>query len=178
MDKMFLVYCIYRSGKELEPAIISLGSELLQAVDTAKKAEEFGYDFSHPQTLYVAVAEVKLNFVYKKEDFKSSERTENFPIVFVRFYDEGLVKNTWYNEKYAKTYQVQKGVFENKHGEMKTGTHVSFIVENQSDWGGDNDGILVIEKGEFKVKTQISGTLTIDKGYDVYGNTIKPVSIT
>src|SRR5271154_4961759 len=100
MNKMFAVYCIYKSGKELESAIILLCSDLVEAVDTAKKADQLGYDFNHPQTLYVTVAEVKPGCVYKRQDFQPLSRSENFPVIFVRFYDvygETAVKNEWFN---------------------------------------------------------------------------------
>ena len=64
-------------------------------------------------------------------------------------------------------------VFKNDHGTVAEGTKVSFIVENQDQWSGDLKGVLIFEDEEFKVKTENSGTLTINHGYDIYYNTIK-----
>ena len=67
-------------------------------------------------------------------------------------------------------------IFRNRtYGKITVGTKVEFMVENQDQWNGDLVGILVHEEGEFRIKTERSGTLTIDEGYDVYSNTIKPV---
>jgi (p)ppGpp synthase/HD superfamily hydrolase len=65
--------------------------------------------------------------------------------------------------------------FKNRYGIIKVGTPVSFQVENQSDWVGDCEGTLVYQEDSFKIKTQNSGVLTIDKGYDVYSGTIQPL---
>lgn len=69
----------------------------------------------------------------------------------------------------------ETGVFKNDQGEIKVGTHVSFMVENQETWAGDLCGELVYLNGHFKVKTGRSGILTINRGFDVYFNTIRPV---
>lgn len=177
MEKIFVVLCIHRRGKELQSAVVLLSSDLATSVDTAKKIEELGYEMNHPQALYVAVVEMTPDRVYTPNDFNSSMRTENFPTVYARLYDDEVVTNCWFNNEYRKKYELQKEIFESKYGEIKVGTHVSFSVENQSDWMGARDGVLIIDKDEFKIKTDISGTLTIDKGYDVYGTTIKPVQI-
>ena len=65
-------------------------------------------------------------------------------------------------------------VFKNNKGRIRIGTPVWFSVENPGFWGGDTDGILRYDnwKKEFYIETIHSGSLTIDKGYDVYGNTI------
>jgi len=65
------------------------------------------------------------------------------------------------------------GVFKNQYGEIAVGTQVSFMVENQDQWNGDLEGVLIYENGEFKIKTVRNGVLTINKGYDVYFNTIR-----
>ncbi len=79
-------------------------------------------------------------------------------------------------EKLVKEKKLAPPAFQNRYGIIKVGTRVSFLVENQDSWGGDNNGILIYEKNEFKIKTQNSGILTIDKGYDAYSGTIQPVS--
>ena len=67
-------------------------------------------------------------------------------------------------------------VFKNRaFGEIKVGTRVAFHVENEDQWAGNLEGILVHKDGEFQIQTQNSGLLTIDHRYDVYGNTIRPV---
>jgi hypothetical protein len=65
-------------------------------------------------------------------------------------------------------------VFKNRHGKIALGTKVSFMVENQDQWAGDLVGVLIFQDGKFKVQTERSGILTIDEGYNVYFNTIKP----
>lgn len=67
----------------------------------------------------------------------------------------------------------KSGVFNNINGTIPAGTKVSFAVENQDQWNGDLEGILIYEDKEFRVKTERSGTLTINKGLDIYYNTIK-----
>ncbi len=61
----------------------------------------------------------------------------------------------------------------NRNGIIKVGDEVIFKVENQDIWVGDTTGILDFIDGEFVIRTKRSGILTIDKGYDVYFNTIK-----
>lgn len=75
--------------------------------------------------------------------------------------------------KNMKTKKIPE--FKNKHGLIPVGTRVKFNVENQDQWGGDLTGILILDGNEFKIKTERSGCLTINKGYDVYFNTIEPL---
>ncbi|MFA6158134.1 MAG: hypothetical protein WC763_00700 [Candidatus Paceibacterota bacterium] len=77
--------------------------------------------------------------------------------------------------KRKRSLATTSPVFKNQHGKIKVGTKVQFGVENQDDWNGDLEGVLIHESGEFKIKTARSGTLTIGKGYDAYWGTIKPV---
>ncbi len=66
-------------------------------------------------------------------------------------------------------------VMSNMHGDIHVGEKVRFEVENQSDWRGALRGTLAHDGKEFVIDTDISGRLTIDKGYDVYFNTVQPV---
>ena len=66
--------------------------------------------------------------------------------------------------------------FRNKYGEIPEGVEVAFQVENQNMWSGATRGILQFVNGEFVIKTKRSGLVTIDKGYDAYGNTIYPIN--
>lgn len=80
------------------------------------------------------------------------------------------------NKLKNKAPKKKDPVFKNRaHGKIKTGTAVKFQVENQTDWRGDLTGVLIHEEGEFKIKTERSGTLTIGKRWDVYWNTIEPI---
>lgn len=67
-----------------------------------------------------------------------------------------------------------RGVFTNAHGTITVGTRVTFKVENQDQWHGDLEGVLIYEDGAFRVRTDRSGTLTINRGWDVYYNSIQP----
>ena len=63
----------------------------------------------------------------------------------------------------------------NKNGVINVGEKVGFRVENQDMWAGDLAGILDFIDGEFVVRTKRSGILTINKGYDIYFNSIEKI---
>ena len=63
----------------------------------------------------------------------------------------------------------------NKNGIIKVGDKVMFNVENQNIWGGDITGILDFVDGEFVIRTKRGGILTMNKGYDVYFNSIEKI---
>ena len=63
----------------------------------------------------------------------------------------------------------------NRHGDIPVGAKVRFEVENQSCWMGANRGTLAHDGNDFVIDTDLSGRLTIDKGYDVYFNTVQPI---
>jgi len=64
---------------------------------------------------------------------------------------------------------------QNKHGLIEVGTKVVFDVENPSQWIGPNSGILAFDGADFYIDTDV-GAVTINKGYDAYLNTIRPIS--
>jgi hypothetical protein len=76
----------------------------------------------------------------------------------------------------VQTTQQDVPVFENTYGKIPAGTEVTFMVENQDQWGGDLTGTLIYQEGEYRIRTERSGTLTINKRYDVYHNTIRPLN--
>lgn len=74
-----------------------------------------------------------------------------------------------------KTNTIKK-IFKNKNGIFKVGDKVIFEVENQNMWCGDLRGIIIYKgRGKFAIQTERSGLLSIDKGYDVYGNSIRKI---
>lgn len=72
-------------------------------------------------------------------------------------------------------------LFKNKHGEFPEGTPVYFNVENQfsGGWFSDTRGILKRSEtsDDWVIETR-QGTVTINKGYDAYKNTIMPIART
>lgn len=69
--------------------------------------------------------------------------------------------------------EEDSSLFTNGNGAIPVGSSVTFKVENQSQWIGDLSGVLQYQNGEFFINTINSGKLSINKGYDVYRNTIK-----
>ena len=67
--------------------------------------------------------------------------------------------------------------FHNKYGYIKLGTPVRFLVENQSMWYGDNQGILAYDEDEkeYVIDTKNSGRLATSGYLSVYWNTIQPL---
>lgn len=67
--------------------------------------------------------------------------------------------------------------FINQFGKIPVGSKVRFSVENVCIWSGDLVGILKYDKEANRcyIQTKNSGKLTIDQGYDVYGNTIDKI---
>ena len=70
---------------------------------------------------------------------------------------------------------VERLVMRNRYGDIEIGAEVAFQVENQSQWVGSNSGVLTHDGNDFVIDTVRSGRLTIDKGYDVYSNTVRPL---
>jgi len=64
----------------------------------------------------------------------------------------------------------------NRNGIIKIGDKVRFKVENQDMWSGDLVGTLDWQNGEFVIKTENSGIITIDKGYDAYFHTLEKIN--
>ncbi len=69
---------------------------------------------------------------------------------------------------------MNKEVMKNQYGDIPVGAKVMFEVENQSCWAGELSGTLSHNGDDFVIDTNRSGRLTINKGYDVYSNTIRP----
>lgn len=67
-------------------------------------------------------------------------------------------------------------IFKNPKHEIPEGTHVGFEMENQSMWGGDNDGFLKRKNDKWVIETKRSGTIGIGGWLEAYPNTIYPIN--
>jgi len=69
---------------------------------------------------------------------------------------------------------VERTVMHNAYGAIAIGTNVYFSVENPNMWVGPTKGVLDHDGIDFIIRTE-KGVVTINKGYDAYINTIRPV---
>jgi hypothetical protein len=179
MEKMFIVFCQHNTSHGLTADVILTTTDLKLAINTANTAETLGYEFLHSEP-FIGVISAEPDRVYTKKELALnfiSGSSEHYPGVYIRSLYNGQWKKEWLNGEYGRRYDVERRVFENNHGEVKVGTSVSFEVENQRDWQGDLEGVLIIEGHDFKIKTERSGTLTIDRKLDVYGSSIKAIHV-
>ena len=68
----------------------------------------------------------------------------------------------------------EERILRNKHGDIRVGTRVFFMVENQNQWNGGNSGILEHDGTNFVIETP-KGIVTIGRGYDAYRETVRPL---
>lgn len=62
----------------------------------------------------------------------------------------------------------------NKYSDIQVGAKIFSSVENQSQWYGGNEGVLDHDGSDFVIRTP-KGIVAINKGYDAYINTIRPI---
>lgn len=70
---------------------------------------------------------------------------------------------------------MKEKLYKNQYGKIPTGTKVSFIMENQDQWGGNNIGILLYEDEKWFIRTTRSGDINIGGYLEAYPNTIRPI---